>query len=241
MKSLSCLVFGLILLPLIAFSQKGKTDTLSPMLFLRNGTLLKQHEFEVESGLFGNRFFDSTGDKIAIKDIKFYQSKEARYGYYSKKATIRQETGTFDLYFLSGTTGYYSGNRYMHGSPSKYFYAKGFGDLRELKYRNLKSDLGVLPNNEFPEEEKIILDFLEKGKKRKLTKQVIIWTGISALIAGTILAESPGDNFWTSKKAGLKGGYWLGIAGVGISGVSILMPSEHKFYLEALRAYNKVY
>ncbi|MFM9950382.1 MAG: hypothetical protein ACKV1O_20770 [Saprospiraceae bacterium] len=99
MKSLSYLVLGLALLPLTVFSQKEKTDTLSPMLFLRNGTLLKQHEFEVESGLFGDRFFDSTGDKIGIKDIKFYQSKEARYGYYSKKATIRRETGTFDLYF----------------------------------------------------------------------------------------------------------------------------------------------
>lgn len=241
MKSLPCLVLGLILLPLAIFAQKEKTDTLSPMLYLRSGTLLKQHEFKVEDKLTGDRFFDNNGDKIGIKDIKFYQSKEARYGYYSRKRTIRVETGTFDLYFLSGTSGYYSGNRYMNGSPSRYFYAKGFGDLRELRYRNLKSDLGVFPNNEFPQEEKIILNLFEKGKKRRLTKQVIIWTGISVLIAGTILAESPRDNFWTRGKAGVAGGYWLGLVGVGISGVSILMPSEEKFYIEALRTYNRLY
>jgi len=241
MKYLSCLVLGLILLPLTAFSQKEKTDTLSPMLFLRNGTLLKQHEFEVESGLFGIRFFDSSGDKIGIKDIKFYQSKEARYAYYSKKATIRQETGTFDLYFLSGTSGYYSGDRYMHGSSSKYFYAKGFGDLRELKYRNLKSDLGVFPNNEFPQEEKIILDFLEKGKKRKLTRQVMIFSGLTALITGYVLAQSSNDNFWTRNKAGISGGYWLSFTGAGIMGAALIIPKERRFYIEAFRTYNRIY
>ena len=82
MKDLSYFVLCLVLLPIISFAQVGKQDTPPPFLYLRNGTLLKEGEFEIKGGLFGKRFRYNNGDKINFNDIKFYQGEDGYFANY---------------------------------------------------------------------------------------------------------------------------------------------------------------
>lgn len=246
MKDLSYFVLCLVLLPIISFAQVGKQDTPPPFLYLRNGTLLKEGEFEIKGGLFGKRFRYNNGDKISFNDIKFYQGDEGYFANYYGRFAACTETGTFDLFTLIEENSYYDGNNQVHTSSKRYLYTKDFGDLKPLNYDNLKADFSVFPNSDHPQEEKIILDLLEKGKKRRKTKMGVLLSGISGCVVGTALyvsAVGRDDSgvFRLRNKGLAASGLSLSVGGLVTSIVALALPKESKSYLESFRTYNRTY
>lgn len=246
MKYLLFFVLCLVLMPNISFSQKEKGDTILPFLYLNDGTFLEEDEFEVKKGIFGMRFFNSGGDKIDIPNIKFYQSDKEYLAGFGGSFAIRKEAGTLDLYTLSESSTYYNGSRHVRATSSYYLYNRGFEDLKVFNYDNLKSEFSVFPNNNHPQEEKIILGLLEKGKKSRKTNTIVFVSGVSALVVGAVLF---GVSTGSDENGGfLAGNPQLGLAGLGLSAAGVVtmfstsfLPKERKFYLKSFRTYNRVY
>jgi len=247
MKSLSYFVLYLVLLPVISFAQAEKQDTLPPFLYLRNGTLLKEGEFETKGGFFGKRFRYNNGDKINFNDIKFYQGEDGYFANYYGRFAACTETGTFDLFTLIEQSTYYDNNGYARTSSTKrYLYTKDFGDLKPLNYDNLKADFSVFPNNDHPQEEKIILNLLEQGKQRRKKKLVVLLSGLSGFVVGTALfasAAGPDNNgvFRLKNKGLAASGLSVSLGGLVTSVVALALPKESKSYLESFRTYNRTY
>ncbi len=246
MKPSFYFVLFLVLLPIISVAQEGKQDTPPPFLYLRNGTLLKEGEFEIKGGLFGKRFRYNNGDKINFNDIKFYQGEDGYFANYYGRFAACTETGTFDLFTLIEENSYYDGNTQVHTSSKRYLYTKDFGDLKPLNYDNLKADFSVFPNSGHPQEEKIILDLLEKGKKRRKTKMGVLLSGISGCVVGTALyvsAVGRDDSgvFRLRNKGLAASGLSLSVGGLVTSIVALALPKESKSYLESFRTYNRTY
>jgi len=237
----------LALLPIISFAQKEKTDTPPPFIYLRNGTLLKEGEFEIKGGLFGKRFRYNNGDKISFNDIKFYQGEEGYFANYYGRFAACTETGTFDLFTVIETSSYYDNNGYARTSSTKrYLYTKDFGDLKPLNYNNLKADFSIFPNSDHPQEEKIILGLLEQGKQRRKTKLVVLLSGLSGFVVGTALFASAAgpDNsgvFRLQNKGLAVSGLSVSLGGLVTSVVALALPKESKSYLESFRTYNRTY
>jgi hypothetical protein len=144
-----------------------------------------------------------------------------------------------------GNDGYYKSG----GSSKSYYYAKGFSNLKNFTYKNLKEDLTVFPNSNFPEQEKIIVEYLDLGKKRQKNKWIRLAAGTGVFIVGGIIwnqaqgDDTPGitpSNSETNKKQQRTG---MIIAGVGFTGAvsALFMKKPFKSYRAALRAYNEVY
>ncbi|NUO01789.1 MAG: hypothetical protein HUU01_14380 [Saprospiraceae bacterium] len=247
MKSLSCFVLCLILLPIISFAQAGKKDTPPPFLYLHNGTLLKEGEFETKGGFFGKRFRYNNGDKINFNDIKFYQGEDGYFANYYGRFAACTETGTFDLFTLIEENTYHDNDGYAQTSSIKrYLYTKDFGDLKPLNYDNLKADFSVFPNSDHPQEEKIILGLLEQGKQRRKTKMVVLLSGISGFVVGTalytsVVGQNNSDGFTLKNKGLAASGLSISLGGLVTSVVALVLPKESKSYLESLRTYNQTY
>jgi hypothetical protein len=120
MKDLSYFILCLVLLPIISFAQVGKQDRPPPFIYLRNGTLLKEGEFETKGGFFGKRFRYNNGDKISFNDIKFYQGEDGYFANYYGRFAACTETGTFDLFTLIEENSYYDGNTQVQTSSKRY-------------------------------------------------------------------------------------------------------------------------
>lgn len=245
MKDLSYFILCLVLLPIISFAQVGKQDRPPPFIYLRNGTLLKEGEFETKGGFFGKRFRYNNGDKISFNDIKFYQGEDGYFANYYGRFAACTETGTFDLFTLIEENSYYDGNTQVQTSSKRYLYTKDFGDLKPLNYDNLKADFSVFPNSDHPQEEKIILDLLEQGKQRRKKKLVVLLSGISGFVVGTALYVSAfgedNSGFMLRNKGLAASGLSLSLGGLVTTVVALALPKESKSYLESFRTYNRTY
>lgn len=249
--------YAFLLLLLLSFSslaQDKKADLADDehFVYLHDGTLFKTGDYIEKKALFRYNYFYKNGDKIKWRDIKFHQNKKGYYGKTDTRYAIREEIGTIDLFYQMeesgghvGSDGYYKSG----GSSKSYYYAKGFGQLKNFTYKNLKEDLTVFPNSNFPDQEKIIVEYLELGKKRQKNKWIRLAAGTGVFIVGGIIwsqaqgGDIPGitpSNSQTNKKQERTG---MIIAGVGFTGAvsALFIKKPFKSYRAALRAFNEVY
>lgn len=258
MKKLYFIFLFLVIVSINSFAQKVKQDSVEYFIYLSNGKLLSEGDFSIKKGIFRNKFRDKHGKKIKRMDIKFYRDSKGYFGSLVKKTIFgkdfstlipRVETGVFDIFREIEKSGYVGNDGYYHssGSLKTYYYAKGFGDLKNLTYDNLIKDLCVEPNSLNNPQCTDILNTLEKGKKRRKTTLILLGTGITTMIVGGIIAKkgtgqpSKLDPLFQTEGNTKIQNRGLIISAVGFSVVvsSIVWPKSRKKYLEALRAYNK--
>lgn len=143
------------ILPMSTLAQEENLDMFRPFIYLKNGTLLRHDQFQISR--YSPKFTLLNGEVIKMKEIKFYQEMGRYYANMNGTFLPRIKTGTFDIFALYRDT----------STPQPimiYAYAKGFGEIKQLTYQNLKSDIGFFPNNNHPDKEQIILNLLEKGR-----------------------------------------------------------------------------
>jgi len=234
-------VLAAVIMPGMISAQNEKPDLTRPFLYLNNGSILSEHQFQVNNAV--SQFKYLSGKKIAIKDIRFYQSGSEYYAAYKGELAPREQTGIFDIYARHYSGSYNPSTNRVIPPSSFYYYAKGFGEVKQLKYNNLKTDLTAFPNKQFPTEEKIILDLLQKGKKRDTTREILRWTGTASLLASLVLLSSGNQggssgnfrpNSYVAPVALSLGGAGLMIAYRGING-------GYVFYEDAVKSYNIMY
>ncbi|MBE2209619.1 MAG: hypothetical protein IAE84_18665 [Saprospiraceae bacterium] len=241
MRCFFYIALATIMMPGLLSAQDKEPDLTRPFLYLNNGSILSEHQFQVNNNI--SKFKDLNGKKIALKNIRFYQSGSEYFAAYKGKLAPREQTGIFDIY-ARHYSGYYNASTNRVIPPaSYYYYAQGFGEVKQLKYNNLKTDLTAFPNNRFPEEERIILDLLQKGKKRDTTREILRWTGAASMLASLVLLGS-------GNKGGSSGNYqqnsYVAPLALSLGGAGLLIAYRginggYVFYEDAVKSYNIMY
>ncbi|WP_316841249.1 hypothetical protein [Pedobacter gandavensis] len=117
------------------------------------------------------------------------------------------------------------------------YYNKGFGDLKKLKYRNLKNDLAGHPES---------MKFLNTYKKRSVISKIMYATAGAAIISGCAIFLKPevlekrpgfGSQF---KDTNVTPAYVLMGLGVGlVAGGYAVDVSKSRYMEQAIEAYNR--
>ena len=232
-KKLLFAVLSLSFCPIAMQAQERPAD-LKPsehFIYLRDNTLLREGDYETRTGFLSKRFFYPNGDKISIADIKYFQDEKGYYsispgGYGTAK---RIEPGTLDLFVKYD----YS----SQGTTKNYYYAKGFGDPKAVNYKNLEQDLELSKDRAYKSQNKVILDYLKKGKSKNTTRWAMLGGGMGVFFTGLAIFAS--DKSPETSSAKIVG---LALSGVGVitAGVTVyIRPS--KSYIKAVQEYNRVY
>lgn len=268
MKKLQLLtIFLLFLASLNAQDDEVSIDINSydqPFLYLKDGTLLLEDEYFVKKRiLFGESYFLNNGEKINLNKIKYIQLEEKLFGVINQSFSARIEIGKYNIFrsFSRGHS-YYNDNGILQSTPSSksYFYSSGFGDLKGLSYKNLKKDLSVFPEYVTQEEQKVVLDILQKGRKRDKTRTRLIWSGVGVIAIGGLIyqyggkKEGPADppppgtivivdplvspsGYAKHEVIGLS----ISTLGLGISITGLVLGDERKYYIDAVKSYNNLF
>lgn len=205
-------------------------------IYLHNNTLLREGDFEVKQNLLFKRFFYPTGEKVNVADIKYFQDKKGYYAVFSGgyDTAKRLENGTFDLFVKYD---YVSAGPGPGGTSRTYYYARGFGDLRRLQYKNLKADLILDPGAAYKTQNELINKYLEKGKTRRIVSLSMLGGGMATFLVGALIYQSDnGPVITPAQRTGLV----IGIAGILTAGISLTI-NDDKPLIKALKEYNKVY
>ncbi len=264
MKKLLLLSFLILLFQTFSIAQDNgvSIDINSydqPFIYLNNGTLLFEDEYFVKKRiLFGKSYFLNNGEKIQLNEIKYIQLEEKLFGVVNQSFSARIRKGKYNI-FRSFSEGhrYYDGSGNLQSTPSSknFFYSSGFDDLKGLSYKNLKEDLSVFPEYVTQEEQKIVLDILQKGRKRDKTRTRLIWSGVGVFAIGGIIYQYGGGKDDGPPPPGTfvdplaSSGYakneviGLGICtlGLGVTITGLALGDERKYYIKAVETYNDLY
>lgn len=214
-----------------SFAQTDKYDLVSvdePFYLLINDSLLFEKDYVIEKKGWFSKAYDLTGKEIKGIDIKYLGSDSKLYGYYHHKglgmtnrpvATVRKEIGKIDLYIETGNT---------NGSPKSIYYSKRFEGVKPLTYKFLKDDLMSYSGPDFEQRNALMLKYLEKGKRKRITSLTLLGVGLATFMVGA-------SNYDKKENASNLG---VSITGMGIM-VGGLAIKHRKVYLEAVRAYNR--
>lgn len=224
-------------------------------LYLFDGRLIREGEYMVEGPKY-RMHYKYNGEDIFRTDIKYMKNGNGYFGNYKSQSIFgkdqfrfikRKEVGIYDIFeaahYVGGETYRASGGGIKNSPIQKkvsYYYSKGFGELKKADHKNLKADLGIFPNNDFPDIEKSILTYIKKGKRRKNSKTITLVTGMGIFLVGLVMSADAEQSSGTSSTDYRKG---VAVSGAGLlcSISSFLIPKPEKQYLKALRAYNGTY
>jgi hypothetical protein len=222
-----------------SFSQDEQYDSLAPgerFIFLKNGKIYKSGENEFPKKLLpGNPIF-LEGDSIHFDDIKFYRIQNEYKGNYFRESgpkasqylrtVARSQAGVFDIFSETYSIG---GDVYK-----SYFYARKFGDLKVVNYRNLKQDLVMNNSPEYMKDNARIMRIIETGKTKRVIGVSLLAIGFSTFIVGGIVNENAVNEEVKTK------GLTISLAGLASSITSVILLSN-KANIRGLKKYNEVY
>jgi hypothetical protein len=218
-----------------------------PFIYLTDGTLLLEKDFFIKKRiLFGDLFYDMDGNKINIREIKYLRFEDKLAAVYSQSYSQRIENGKINIYKQYSSSGghYDSRGNFRSGSSTKtYLYSSGFEDLKHLSYKNLKKDLSVFPDEVSKADQKVVLDILQKGRKRDKTRLKLILTGVGVFAVGGIInqlgenEEGVANLYSKNEKIGLA----ISVVGLGISITGLVLKDERVFYINSVKEYNKLF
>ena len=169
---------------------KHSTKTLESFIYLYNGDIVKVQEINYEAGgLFKKGYLLADGERYEVKDVKFY-SKGNNYfangsDYSTKDFIERYRKGKINLYrtfysTTSTTTSQGGMSTTRNGTKVDYLYNVGYGDLKKLKYRNLKIDLVSSPE---------AMVHLNKYKRSRNIKRGLLIGGLAAMFSTVLYVE----------------------------------------------------
>lgn len=233
----TCLLLSLI--SSLGLHAQERPADLSPtdhFIYLHDNTLLREVDFEVKQNLLSRRFFFPSGEKINLADIKYFQDKKGYYAVFSSgyDTAKRLEYGTIDLFVKYD---YVSTGPGPGGISKSYYYARGFGDLKRLQYKNLKADLILDPDPAFKTQNELINKYLEKNKTRRTVSLAMLGGGLATFLVGGLIYESgDGPVVTPAQRTGLA----ICLAGILTAGISVTI-NRDKPLMNALKEYNKVY
>lgn len=203
-------------------------------IYLNNNKLLREGDYTVKKGLLLRRFYYLNGKKIKLKEMKYFQDSRGYFGVKNGYTLERTESGEIDLFFKIDYDGPINGS---YSTRSKtYYYTKGFGDLKQLKYQDLMEDLELEKTGVgFNPKKNQILDLLEEGKRKRKTSIILLVGGIGTMLAGVLLSR-PKEEMGDPKVLGIV------VSGVGLVGtVTGLVIKPEKSYLKAIQEYNRLF
>lgn len=217
-------------------AQTNKYDLVSPdepFILLTNDSLLFENDFTMDKRLFQTKYYHKNGEEIKGSEIRFMgiDSELYAYSYFNTDGTpashisplaIRKEIGKLDLYLSYST----------HPNSSRSIsYSKKFGGLKPLKYKFLKEDLLSNSGPDVEQRNALMLDYLEKGQRKRKTGFAMMGGGFVAFMVGAAIAD---------KNERSIPGWTLSLGGLTTMIVGLKKTTKEKeIYLEAVRAYNR--
>ncbi len=187
-------------------------------LYLQNETLLKEGNYEEKEKFSKFVYSHLNGDKIKLKDIRFFRNVDGYFGVYTKNngngkgvRLIREREGAFELFYKSRNWKNDLESRSAFANKKSY-YSKNYGEIKKLKYKNVLEDMQFDGNDKMGPKQKVILEHLAKAKKQKRFKGIALGVGIAGCIAGywMIITDDSQQN--------IRG---LLVGGVGLAGLTV--------------------
>ena len=236
MRKLNPLSILFCLISFSSFAQTDKYDLVSadePFILLTNDSLLLLNDFTIDKRIFQKKYYRNNGEEIKGEEIKFigvdsklyayhYFDKDGNTSSYTSPLAIRREIGKLDLYLSISRS---------PNTTRAMLYSKKFEGLKPLKYNFLKQDLLSNSGSNFEQRNALMLEYLEKGQKKKKTGFAMMGGGFVAFMIGAAIAD---------KNERSIAGWTLGLGGLSTMIVGLRKTSKEKeIYLEAVRAYNR--
>jgi len=234
MKKLILISFFFSFFSLPIFAQLDTYDLVSvdeSFILLTNDSLLFEKDYTVEEKRFSAKYYDLSGNEIKAIDLKFMGLNSEMYGFYHYKGYGETTTPLLAIRKIIGKVDLYQQNKTYSNDSKGIFYSKGFEGLKPLKYNFLKEDLMTHTGSDFEQRNAVVMEYLEKGKKKKNTAYALLGTGFAVFMVGAAISDKNERSI-----AGLS----LSIGGLATMVVSLGKFSKDKeHYLEAVRAYNR--
>lgn len=225
--------FIFCLISFSSFAQVDKYDLVSAdksFYLLINDSLLFEKDFVIEKKGWFKKPYDLTGKEIRVRDLKFSGFDSKLYGYYHYKglgmtnqpiSAVRKELGEIDLYIDT--------RRDADGGTSKsYYYSKRFEGLKPLKRKFLMIDLISDSGPNFEQRNVLILEHLEKGKRKRIISLAMLGAGLATFMVGA-------SGYDKNENASNLGVSIVGM-GIMVGGIAV---KHRKHYLDAVRTYNR--
>lgn len=234
MKKLIPFLLLLCLFSASIYAQTDKYDLVSaddPFILLTNDSILYLTEFTIDEKLFQTKIYRLDGTEIKTSEMKYMGLNSELFGFYHNSGyetgettpiAIRREIGEIDLY-----AGYVSKNKVS----KSIYYSKRFEGLKPLKYKSLKNDLLASSGTDFEQRNAVMLEYLEKGKRKQNTAYALLGSGFVVFMVGAAIADK-NERSIPGMSLSL-GGLVTMIVGLARTG------KDKEVYLEAARAYNR--
>lgn len=192
MKHLLILTFlSCLCLSALAQSDSSLVDLSGPFICLFDGKLIAANEIIYEEKLIKKNYLSVDGKRYETKQIKFYNAPDGFYANSSKylvgdfiKRIHEGNANVFVFYGSINSTRTQPGGYTTTTSinTATYFYNIGFGDLKKVKYANLKLDLS---------DNAQAMAHLKKYKNTRSIKRGLLIGGVAMVLSTTLVGESP--------------------------------------------------
>lgn len=211
MKQLLILAFlSCLCLSALAQSDSSLVDLSRPFICLFDGKLIAANEIIYEEKLIKKSYLSVDGKRYETKQIKFYNTPDGFYAnsskYFSGDFIKRIHEGNANVFVFNSSidrTNTQPGGYTTVKSTniSTYFYNIGFGDLKKVKYANLKLDLS---------DNAQAMAHLKKYKNTRSIKRGLLIGGVAMVLSTTLVGESPigAGLAFTGTTAILTGVFW---------------------------------
>jgi hypothetical protein len=174
---------------------KGQVDESRKFIYLLNDSVVYGKYVDLHNPIFGSSYISIDDVKVKSKRIKFFNGSEGFYANISSADNLnkplfaeRIKKGDINLYeyyreTYNASTGSFGGGGSI--SYSKYYFNKGFGDVKKANYENL---VGYMSDNELSRR------YLTKSKKLKNTQAAMFGGGLLvALISLSSISNSSNE------------------------------------------------
>ncbi|MFK7809304.1 MAG: hypothetical protein AB8F74_15980 [Saprospiraceae bacterium] len=209
-------------------------------IYLVDGTLLRKGQFKDQTRTLNSRYYFPSGNRIYLRSILYLNTKNGYFAIRKGNYISRVDDGYFNVFKAELHT--YGPMRadyksMLGGSQTskKVYYSIELGTLKRARYSTISKDYSNPSNGFLIKQNELILTYLEKGRRSKRTKQVVMVTGLGLLASG--LTSLGSKQILGIDKT--EGRVLMGI-GLGTFVTSLFLIPD-KYYRKSLQEFNRTF